>query len=65
MPKFRSNSAARKRFRVTCTGKVTHRKANNGHFRIKKKGGRGRRLAVTGTLSRGDRRLVRKMLPDV
>lgn len=32
MPKMKSNRAAKKRFRVTGTGKIVHRKAWGSHY---------------------------------
>jgi large subunit ribosomal protein L35 len=45
MPKAKSNRGAAKRFRVTRTGKVLHRRAGRGHFLAKKGSNRKRRLA--------------------
>lgn len=44
MPKQKSHRGAAKRFRVTRTGKVLHRKANRGHLLQKKTSSRKRRL---------------------
>lgn len=45
MPKMKSHRGAAKRFRVTRTGKVLHRKANRSHLLGKKTSRRKRRLA--------------------
>ena len=59
MPKMKSHSATSKRFRVTRTGKVLHRKATGNHMLTKKTGSRRRRIegmsettAERGTIKR-------------
>jgi large subunit ribosomal protein L35 len=44
MPKMKSHRGAAKRFRVTRTGKVLHRKATGNHMLTKKSGSRRRRV---------------------
>ena len=44
MPKQKTNSSAAKRFRITPTGKVLHRKAGGKHMLTKKSGSRRRRV---------------------
>jgi large subunit ribosomal protein L35 len=44
MPKMRTHRATAKRFRITRTGKVLHRKATGNHMLTKKTGGRRRRI---------------------
>jgi large subunit ribosomal protein L35 len=44
MPKQKTHRATAKRFRITRTGKVLHRKATGGHFLRKKSGSRRRRV---------------------
>jgi len=63
MPKMRTNSSAKKRFRVTGSGKVVHKRAFTGHFRTKKSGSRKRRLSVGGDVGSPDARRVLKMVP--
>ena len=62
MPKMKTHSGAKKRFRTTGTGKLVRRKANTGHFKIKKKSARGRRLAKMAEVAKPDERRVRRML---
>lgn len=45
MPKMKTHRGAAKRFRVTRTGKVVHRKATGNHMLIKKTGSRRRRVS--------------------
>ncbi len=51
MPKMKTHKGTKKRFRLTATGKVKHRRAGTSHlaFRITKK--RRRNLRGTGTLA--------------
>ena len=42
--KQKTHSGAQKRFRITRTGKVLHRKGTGGHFLRKKSGSRRRRV---------------------
>jgi len=44
MPKQKTNSSTAKRFRITRTGKVLHRKATGNHMLTKKSGSRRRRV---------------------
>jgi len=61
MPKMKSSSSARKRFRVTRTGKVLHRKATGNHMLTKKSGGRRRRVEGTSEVT-AERRKIRRLL---
>jgi large subunit ribosomal protein L35 len=49
--KAKSHRGAAKRFRVTRTGKVLHRRANRGHLLQKKSRSRKRRLARTNEVT--------------
>ena len=44
MPKFKTHSCAKKRFRVTANGKVKFARPNRGHFLTEKAQGRKRKL---------------------
>lgn len=56
MPKQKTHKAMQKRFKVTASGKVKHRKAFRGHILGKKSGNRKRRLRrdgiITGVIAR-------------
>lgn len=54
MPKRKTHSGAKKRFRVTRTGKVLHKRMNKNHLLEKKSGSRKRRLSRTGELTGAD-----------
>jgi len=45
MPKMKTHSGAKKRFRVTGTGKLMHRRTNRNHLLEHKPSTRTRRLA--------------------
>ena len=63
MPKQRTHSGAKDRFRVTRTGKVLHKKMNKNHILEKKSAERKRRLSQTGELDRkGDAKQIKKLL---
>jgi large subunit ribosomal protein L35 len=47
MPKLKTHSGAKKRVRITKTGKVVHRHARLNHFLQKKSASRKRRLSQT------------------
>jgi large subunit ribosomal protein L35 len=62
VPKQKTHSGAKDRFRVTRTGKVVHRKSNKNHILEKKTAARKRRLSGMGQLTGGDAAQVRKLL---
>jgi large subunit ribosomal protein L35 len=62
MPKQKTHSGAKDRFRVTKTGKVLHRKMNKNHILEKKSSQRKRRLSQEGELTGGDAKKVKRML---
>ena len=51
MPKFRSHSGAKKRFRLTASGKVAYRKMNRAHILTKRAKKRKDDLRQGGYLS--------------
>jgi len=62
MPKNKSHSGARKRFRVTGTGKLMRRRANRAHLLEHKSSTRTRRLANEVTLAPADTKKMKKLL---
>jgi large subunit ribosomal protein L35 len=62
MPKQKTHSGAKDRFRVTSKGKVLHGRQNRKHLLEKKSSSRKRRLAKQGQLSGGDAAQIRKLL---
>ena len=65
MPKQKSHSGAKKRFKITGTGKINRNKAYKGHLNAHKGASRKRRHAGKGLVDKADTRLVRKLLPNL
>ena len=62
MPKMKTHSGAKKRFRVTGSGKLVHRRANRQHNVEHKPSTRTRRLAGDQVLSPADTKKAKKLL---
>lgn len=62
MPKVRTNSSAKKRFKVTGTGEITFQKAYKRHILTKKSTKRKRALRQKGIVSPADRPRVLRLL---
>jgi large subunit ribosomal protein L35 len=62
MPKMKSHSGAKKRFRKTATGKLRGRRAFSSHILEKKSPKRKRRMARPSEISGNDAKRVRKLL---
>lgn len=62
MPKMKSHSGAKKRFRVTGSGKVMRERAGKRHLLEHKPSRRTRRLSKDQVVSRADAKNVKKML---
>ena len=62
MPKLKTKSGAKKRFKITGTGKITRRSANLNHILEKKSPKRKRRLEGDFVLAKGDAARVRRQL---
>jgi large subunit ribosomal protein L35 len=62
MPKMKSHSGAKKRFKVSAGGKLRGRHAMTSHIRVKKNPKRQRRLAQPLEISAADRSRVRSLL---
>ena len=60
--KLKSNRAARKRFKVTASGKVKRGHSMKRHILTKKKSGRKRRLRGATLVSEAETKNVRRML---
>jgi large subunit ribosomal protein L35 len=63
MPKMKTKSGAKKRFKLTASGKVKRAHAGKQHGMIKRSNKQIRNLRGTTTLSEPDARIVRKFLP--
>jgi large subunit ribosomal protein L35 len=64
MPKMKTRRGARKRFKVTKSGRIKYNKANRRHILTKKNSKRKRQLRAQGYLSSGDAGLVKRLLPN-
>jgi large subunit ribosomal protein L35 len=62
MPKMKTHSGAKKRFKRTGTGKITHERAGRRHLLESKSSKRTRRLANEKQLAPGDRKKAERML---
>jgi large subunit ribosomal protein L35 len=62
MPKMKTNSGAKKRFRLTGTGKIRRKHAFKSHILTKKSTKRKRNLSYFTTISKTDEKNVKIML---
>ncbi|HEX3561991.1 MAG TPA: 50S ribosomal protein L35 [Solirubrobacterales bacterium] len=62
MPKMKTHSGSKKRFRKTAKGKLRGRRAYSSHILEKKSPDRKRRLGRPSVISRADRKRVNKLL---
>jgi large subunit ribosomal protein L35 len=62
MPKMKSHSGAKKRFKKTGTGKLKARHANSSHNLEKKSPKRKRSFGMERDISKHDRKRVTKLL---
>jgi large subunit ribosomal protein L35 len=62
MPKMKTHSGAKKRFKVTGSGKLKRLQSMRGHLFEKKSGQRMRRLAGEVNVSPADVREVKRLL---
>jgi large subunit ribosomal protein L35 len=62
MPKQKTHSGAKKRFRVTGSGKIMRERANRRHLLESKSSKRTRRLAVDVEMAPADVKTIKKLL---
>ena len=62
MPKVKTKSGAKKRFKLTGTGKVKRKHAFKSHILTKKETKQKRNLTKTGLVHKSDEKNVKKML---
>jgi len=62
MPKVKTNSSAKKRFKVTGTGKITHQKSFKRHILTKKSKKRKRHLRKPASVSKANLDFVKRLL---
>ncbi|MDA8025962.1 MAG: 50S ribosomal protein L35 [Actinomycetota bacterium] len=62
MPKMKTDTGAKKRFKVTASGKIRRRKSYRAHLLEKKSSTRTRRLGRDAEITGGQARQIRRML---
>ncbi|MGL4831788.1 MAG: 50S ribosomal protein L35 [Propionibacteriaceae bacterium] len=62
MPKMKTHSGAKKRFKVTGSGKLVHRKAGKSHLNEHKTSARLRRVTGTQEMAPADLRTAKKLI---
>ncbi len=62
MPKVKTNSSAKKRFKVTGSGEITFQKAFKRHILTKKSTKRKRSMRVKGVLGAANKDFVKRLL---
>lgn len=62
MPKMKSNSGAKKRFKVTGTGKIKRKKAYTSHILTKKSPKRKRNLRKQTLVDKADEKRIRQLI---
>lgn len=62
MPKMKSKSAAKKRFKITASGKLKRGRANASHILTKKNAKRKRRLRSSTIVCPADFKRIRRLL---
>jgi large subunit ribosomal protein L35 len=64
MPKMKTHSGAKKRFKLTGTGKVMRRRANRNHLLEHKPTKRTRRLDGEVIVAKSDEKKIKKLLGE-
>jgi large subunit ribosomal protein L35 len=62
MPKVKTNSSAKKRFKVTATGEITYQKSFKRHILTKKSTKRKRSLRKKGVVNAANKDFVMRLL---
>lgn len=63
MPKMKTHSGAKRRFKVTATGKIMRMHGMRSHLRRKKSPREKRSYDKMFELAKGDRKRIRRVLP--
>jgi large subunit ribosomal protein L35 len=63
MPKMKSNSGAKKRFKVTGSGKIKRKKAFKRHILTKKSSKTKRQLGKATLVDKTDEKSIKRQLP--
>jgi large subunit ribosomal protein L35 len=62
MPKMKTHSGAKKRFKTTGSGKLTHEQVNRRHLLEVKNSKRTRRLMLDAPVAKADEKNVKRLL---
>ena len=63
MPKLKSHSGAKKRFKITARGKVRHKKAGARHLLQGMSASRSRSLRRPTTTTKTEAKVIKRLLP--
>lgn len=63
MPKMKTNSGAKKRFKLTGSGKIKRKKAYKRHILTKKSSKRKRKLGQDTLVHQNDEKSIRHLIP--
>jgi large subunit ribosomal protein L35 len=63
MPKMKTRKSAAKRYKITGTGRVLHKRTGMSHLRSGKSSRRKRRLRLEGEVRGEPRRKLHRLLP--
>lgn len=63
MPKLKSHSGAKKRFKKTASGKIKRGKTHNKHLMLGKGNSRLRRLSASAYIDQGNERRINRLIP--
>lgn len=63
MPKMKSNSGAKKRFKKTGTGKIKRKKAYKRHILTKKSAKRKNNLGKDTLVDKADEKSIKRLIP--
>lgn len=63
MPKLKSHSGAKKRFKITARGKVRHKRAGARHLLQGMSAARSRQLRRPDTLNKAESKVIKRLLP--
>lgn len=63
MPKLKTHSGAKKRFKITGTGKIMRRRTNKSHLLTGKPSRRTRRLRHSALVSKSEYTNIKRLLP--
>jgi large subunit ribosomal protein L35 len=64
MPKMKSHSGAKKRFKISKSGNVKYSKANRGHFLTEKSQDRKRRLRKAGFIRGKQAKTIKRLVQE-